>query len=103
MSTLTLPQMNGSRVSQPSDVWLQSSVHEFFSGINWDDHAPQPQADSQRMADVGQEPFSLEMSVSRFFATINWDGSTIAAPTPIEPPKTTGRQEFTLDDFSDLF
>ncbi|MDX2239404.1 MAG: hypothetical protein NW224_01860 [Leptolyngbyaceae cyanobacterium bins.302] len=103
MSALTLPQMNGSRVSKPSDVWLQSSVHEFFSGINWDDHALQAQADSQAMADAGQDPFSLEMSVSRFFATINWDGSTIAAPTPVEPPRATGNQAFTLDDFSDLF
>lgn len=107
MSTLTLPQMNGSSVYKPSDAWLQASVQEFFSAVNWDDHAlVQPSSDSSSatVTTGKSEALNLEMSVSRFFAAINWDGNAIAAPTQInEPTPAKPKQEFTLDDFSDLF
>jgi hypothetical protein len=95
--------MNGSSVSKPAKQWLQSSVQDFFVAVNWDDHPPEIRPSALAATDVNPEPFSLEMSVSRFFATINWDGNAIAAPTPVEQPKATPKNEFTLDDFSDLF
>lgn len=104
MSTLTLPQMNGSSTSKPSDVWLQSTVQAFFSAINWDDHALAPPSSDSVATSGKPETLSLDMSVSRFFAGFNWDGNAIAAPTQIEElPKAKQKQEFTLDDFSDLF
>lgn len=103
MSVLTLPQMNGSSVSKPAEQWLQSSVQDFFTAVNWDDHPPEIRASATTATDASSEPFSLEMSVSRFFASINWDGNAIAAPVPQEQPQAIRKNEFTLDDFSDLF
>lgn len=103
MNVLTLPQMNGSIVSKPADQWLQSSVQDFFTAVNWDDHPLEIRVATTITADANPEPFSLEMSVSRFFASINWDGNAIAAPTQIEQSRTIRKNEFTLDDFSDLF
>ena len=103
MSSLTLPQRNGASVSQPADVWLQSSVQTFFSVINWDDH-PQEVSVSILIPDddSDDQSISLAMSVGRFFAQFNWEGDAIAAPSPTEIPQPKS-QEFTLDDFSDLF
>ncbi|MDX2232304.1 MAG: hypothetical protein NW220_21905 [Leptolyngbyaceae cyanobacterium bins.349] len=103
MSSLTLPQMNGSSVSRPSDGWLQSSVQELFSGFNWDGHTPEIYAATQSSPDLAEDPFSPEMSVGRFFASIHWEGGAIAAPSPIESGPPPSKTEFTLDDFSDLF
>lgn len=102
MSTLTLPTMNGSSAYKPVDEWLQSSVQDFFSQLNWDD-APLALEQNNPVAEVVDAPLSLEMSVTRFFAAFNWDGSAIAAPVTVEPPKPTSKGDFTLDDFSDLF
>lgn len=102
MSTLTLPSRNGSSVVKPVDQWLQSSVQDFFSAVNWDNHPPETQTSTQPLPSYA-EPLSLEMSVVRFFASFNWDGATIAAPTAPEPTTPTRKTEFTLDDFSDLF
>uniref|UniRef100_A0A832H2J9 Uncharacterized protein n=1 Tax=Oscillatoriales cyanobacterium SpSt-402 TaxID=2282168 RepID=A0A832H2J9_9CYAN len=103
MSTLTLPNMNGSSTYKPADQWLQSSVQTFFSHVNWDDTPPNVQQSTATALDATDEPLSLEMSVTRFFATFNWDGSEIAAPVPVEQLHPTSKGEFTLDDFSDLF
>ncbi len=102
MSTLTLPTMNGSSASLPSTDWLQSSVQEFFTALNWDDLPPISQSESQAFHQ-GTEPLTFEMSVSRFFTAIPWDGNAIAAAVslPQSPPSTA--DELTLDDFSDLF
>ena len=102
MSTLTLPQMNGSKAAKPTNHWLQASVHDFFSTINWEDHPPEVQ-ETRAAAQAHNEPLSLNTSVGRFFAAINWDGSAIAAPAPIEPAKPQPSNDLTLDDFSDLF
>jgi hypothetical protein len=103
MSSLTLPQMNGSHKSQPLFNWLEASVHDFFSTMNWDDHPPEIHASVTGLAENTKEPPSLEMSVSRFFATIEWGGHAIANSTPVAPPQPIAQQEFTLDDFSGLF
>jgi len=103
MNTLTLPTMNGFSASKPAAQWLQSSVHDFFAAVNWDDHPPEVHPFPPSAENASPEPLSMEMSVGRFFATFNWDGNAIAAATPIEQPKTTRKTEFTLDDFSDLF
>lgn len=103
MSPLTLPQMNGSTTTRAADDWLQATVQDFFSKINWDDHPPEVRPSTLSLTDDSPPPFSLEMSVGRFFAAINWEGNAIAAPAPIEQPKVTHKTEFTLDEFSDLF
>lgn len=99
MTSLTLPQMNGSS-SKAADAWLQSSVQEFFSNLNWDD---QPQRSVQSAPSVEDEPLGLETSVSRFFAAFNWDGNAIAAPPPTKQLPVKQSKDFTLDEFSDLF
>lgn len=103
MSSLTLPPMNGSRLPQPLVNWLEASVHDFFSTVNWDNHPPEIHASVTGLLESPKELPSLEMSVSRFFATIAWDGHTIADTPPVKPPQPTAQQEFTLDDFSGLF
>ena len=113
MSPLTLSH-NGSRISPPMDArpgdsqsnhaWLQSSVTEFFSAINWDDKPPEVYAATLPSRDAAVESLSLDMSVTRFFGSFNWDGIAIAAPAAsMPPPVAKPKKNFTLDEFSDLF
>lgn len=114
MSPLTLSHTNGSQISpsmdarsgdnQSNHAWLQSSVTEFFSAINWDDKPPEVYAATLPSRDAAAESLSLEMSVTRFFGSFNWDGIAIAAPAPTLPtPEAKPKKNFTLDEFSDLF
>lgn len=107
MSTMTLPQTNGSTAYHPSQNWLQFSVQKFFMGINWDDSPPAVQAAkiaSSEPDNIG--PLSLTMTVNQFFHALNWEGQEIAAAVPQEPSFSLPTQppnEITLDDFSNLF
>lgn len=114
MTTMTLPQRNGSHPvipdRAPAPAWLRQSVQQVFSSMNWDDHPPEihelKTAASETIAQGGQaEPLSLTMKVNQFFATFNWDGAAIALPTPPanSVEQTSPGDAFTLDDFSDLF
>ncbi len=114
MSPLTLSHTNGAQMPPPMDVrpgesqanhaWLQSSVTEFFSAINWDDKPPEVYAATLPSHTAAAEALSLEMSVTRFFGSFNWDGIAIAAPAPVAPtPEAKPKKNFTLDEFSDLF
>lgn len=111
MSPLTLVPMNGSHIrpaamngstANPADQdWLQFSVREFFSQLNWDDHPLNLQA--LDLDPINPQPLSLEMSVSYYFSAIDWEGRAIAAPISISELPSAPSDDLTLDDFSSLF
>ncbi len=108
MNAPTLASMNGS--APFSQSWLQQSVQEFFSGINWENTPQIVYELSQELTASGLQgtevSLSLALTVSQFFAAIPWDGATIAAlPTPavVEAPSPDDVNSLTLDGFSDLF
>ncbi len=103
MNAVILPHMNGTAKPAPTAHWLQASVQAFFVEINWDDHPPELRAPIASPTADSPPTLTLDLSVGRFFAAINWDGNAIAAPTAVEAVKPTPQNEFTLDDFSDLF
>lgn len=92
---------NSPSFMNPSN-WLESSVQEFFSALNWEDLPPTIQRAGQDTSQYSDAPLSLDLSVSRFFAAVNWEGAAIAAPVSV-PTQSTSTDSFTLDDFSDLF
>ncbi|MEX0268134.1 hypothetical protein AB3R30_03240 [Leptolyngbyaceae cyanobacterium UHCC 1019] len=92
---------NGSAPIKTSN-WLQSSVQEFFSTLNWEDLPPNIQPIGEVTSQYSDAPLSLDLSVSRFFAAINWEGAAIAALVSAPSPSPSA-DSFTLDDFSDLF
>ncbi|PZV14410.1 MAG: hypothetical protein DCF22_09080 [Leptolyngbya sp.] len=92
---------NGS-TSMNTGNWLQSSVQEFFSTLNWEDLPPNIQQIGEVTSQYSDAPLSLDLSVSRFFAAINWEGVAIAAPVST-PAQSSSADSFTLDDFSGLF
>ncbi len=99
---------NGAKVPNASQAWLYASVHDFFSGFNWDDRPAVVSVADRPSAGVASEavPLSLAMSVGGFWAAFNWDGTAAiaAAPVPAQPQPTPPKaSEFTLDEFSDLF
>ncbi len=104
MSTMTLPHTNGSKIRHPSQSWMQISVQEFFTAINWEDNPPEV----QQVKLAASEPnsvstLSMTMSVSQFFAALNWDGNAIATAPQNQPSQQPKPDEITLDDFSSLF
>lgn len=112
MSPLTLSPMNGSHVRSATAMngshahpvaedWLQSSVREFFSQLNWDDRPLNLQ--NIAVDSVSPQPLSLDMSVSYYFSAIDWEGSAIAAPISIPDLPSAPSRDLTLDDFSSLF
>jgi hypothetical protein len=103
MTALTLTQLNGSQASKPMDSWLQSSVRDFFTNLNWEDHPPDVQVAAQPLDTPIAETLNFGMSVCKFFASFNWDGAEIAAPVSVEVLPTASESGFTLDDFSGLF
>jgi uncharacterized membrane protein len=104
MSLSTASYNNGHTQDQS---WLQLSVQKFFLGVNWEDHPPavqEMQLSARAAAAQGQPiPLSLELSVSQFFAAIAWDGTSIAAANEPVLPSTSQADDFTLDDFTNLF
>lgn len=96
---------NGNGASHPSQPWLKQTVQQFFTAINWEDHAPEIQ--NLRLATVRGESqsLSLQLTVNQFLSAIPWDGDTVAVPPKpaIEPVSEAESNAFTLDDFSDLF
>lgn len=103
MSPILSSQTNGSTEVAPSQDWLRSSVQQFFSGFNWDDHSPELQEIKLTALNDTAAPLSLTLSVSQFFAAMNWSGTTIAAPVPTQQPVAPPADDLTLDDFSSLF
>ncbi|PSB31916.1 hypothetical protein [Stenomitos frigidus] len=103
MSTLTLPQTNGSKAFPAAQPWQRDSVRTFFTGVNWEDYAPAVQEIKLGLGEGGNAPLKLKLSVCQFFAAVNWDGIAIAAPTPVQPTPPPAADELTLDGFSGLF
>lgn len=104
MSPLTLIHTNGSTSHTMSQPWLQSSVQQFFSAINWEDNPPEVQELKLTKTQTDDELLSMTLSVSQFFGAIAWDGRSIAAPpTHTESSQPSKDVNFTLDDFSELF
>lgn len=111
MNAAPLVSMNGSAPFTRS--WLQQSVQEFFSGINWEDKPIEIYELSQGLAagtlyHTPDVALSLSLTVSQFMAAIPWDGATIGAlPTTTAPVDDDFDQDspdsLTLEGFSDLF
>jgi hypothetical protein len=113
MSTMTLPQRNGS--AHGIHPWLKLTVQQFFQDINWENLAPAqsepPSSASEPASDVAPPSRAaaptLTLSVSQFFEAIAWDGTpTIAAPPTAASPETsapTPDSNITLDDFFGSF
>lgn len=99
MPTLPSPTQTG--------PWLQLSVRDFFTHVNWTDQPPEVQA-IQISALQGDQPgASLQLTVSQFFSAIPWDGRAVAAPLAAQTvgnaPKAQEAPGFTVDDFAGLF
>jgi hypothetical protein len=103
-----------SKPHMEKSAWLQQTVQQFFSGFNWEDHPPEVQELRAASQADDAEPLSLTLTVSQFFGTINWEGNhAIATPTHSEltfienlsaiAVPNSNDDDFTLDDFSDLF
>ncbi|NJN85823.1 MAG: hypothetical protein HC881_05305 [Leptolyngbyaceae cyanobacterium SL_7_1] len=81
------------------------TVDQFFSAIPWNDRTlKQHEADCQgTVALKGVLP--LISTVNDFFAAVNWEGMAIASRPTISTvqPTPAKTNQFTLDQFSDLF
>jgi len=106
MSTVTLAALNGN-ASKPAD-WLQWTVKEFFTHVNWSDQPPEIQAIQITTLEGGTPELSLQLTVSQFFNAIPWDGKVAAAPVAAEvlvaedaPPAV--KPDLNVDDFADFF
>ncbi len=107
MNQLTRSEQNG-KIAGIGQEWLQRSVGEFFTAINWDLQPLEVQQIKQAGEAVWQgskEPLSQMLSVTQFFSCFAWEGNKVAAPVPdtSKPAAQEGSNEFTLDDFSSLF
>ena len=110
----TLAHLNGSAPPASSwhnQPWLQQSVRELFSAINWDDQPEEVHDLSQELAlnavQGGNMSLSMTLTVRQFFSAVPWDGAEIAAmvvPAPVEDPAlANAADDLTLDGFSGLF
>lgn len=85
--------------------WLEQTVREFFTQVNWSDHTPEIQAIQLTTLEGSAPEISLQLTVSQFFNAIPWDGKAVAAPLAVDivisPP--SGSMEFSVDDFADFF
>ncbi|MBC6422584.1 MAG: hypothetical protein GDA43_15410 [Hormoscilla sp. SP5CHS1] len=104
MNQLTRSEQNG-KIPGKRKEWLQRSVGEFFTGVNWDLQPLEVQQLKQAAWQGSLEPLSQMLSVTQFFSCFAWEGSKVAAPVPetSKPAAQEGSNEFTLDDFSSLF
>lgn len=98
----------GSNGQVSSNRWLEWTVREFFTQINWSDQTPEIQAIQLTTLDGTAPEISLQLTVSQFFKAIPWDGKAVAAPLAVDllmgeqsPP--SGSSEFSVDDFADFF
>lgn len=95
-------QTNGA-AAQSLD-WLQQSVQQFFSAVNWDDQPPEIQHLLLNTEPETAQTLSLFLTVGQFFGAFNWEGHNVAASLkPTSEPVAEAKDTFTLDDFSDLF
>lgn len=93
--------LNGS--TPPSKPWLQQTVHQFFTAFNWEGHPPEVQELKLTALQGHDGSLSLTLTVSQFFSAIAWEGNAIATtPTPTTSAASSN-EDFTLEDFSDLF
>lgn len=106
MSTIVLEA--SSAKSETSNNWLNATVWEFFTQVNWADQPPEVQAIQITALDGTAPEISLQLTVSQFFNAIPWDGKAVAAPLALDfvtneasPP--SGSSEFSVDDFADFF
>jgi hypothetical protein len=95
-------QANGAAAK--SSDWLQQSVQQFFSAVNWNDR---PSVIQHLLLntelETAQTP-SLFLTVNQYFGAFDWEGRNVAAPLKSSTkPVAEAKDEFTLDDFSDLF
>ncbi len=93
--------------AKASEKWLQHSVKEFFTAINWEQHPPEIHEIKQATIQGSDRPIPLTLSVGQFLNCIPWEGVKTAESTPqvvldLEGT-TTAVSDFTLDDFSSLF
>lgn len=116
-STMVLNSTNGHKPRSPESApasvsttsWKRQSVQQFFTAFNWDNHPPEVQELKISAAQQGvYQPLSLALKVKDFFTAFNWDDSAIAAaPKSPETLPNSGNgkadDDFTLDNFSDLF
>ena len=105
MTGLILAHANGTNGSaSPSEkTWLQQSVHQFFAAFNWEGHSPDVQELKLTALQGSDAPLSLTLTVSQFLGAIAWDGNAIATTPNLSTPTATANEDFTLEDFSDLF
>jgi hypothetical protein len=102
MNAMPPAHTNGSKPVAPSD-WLQRSVKQFFSDLNWENHSFEVQQIKQIVAQGNDTPLSLTLSVRQFFAAISWEDS-IATSVSVAPRLPALEDAaFTLENFSDLF
>jgi hypothetical protein len=114
MSSLNLAALNGNSngtsngVSSQGSDWLQWTVKEFFTHVNWSDQPPEIQSIQISTLEGGTPELSLQLTVSQFFSAIPWDGKIAAAPVAAEvlvaedaPP--SGKADLNVDDFADFF
>lgn len=99
--------VNGSNgaVASAGSAWLQQTVEQFFRVINWEDHPPEVQHLRQQTGMQNpSEPISLLLTVNQYFGAINWEGNSVAQPPKAADPASSPQSDdFTLNDFSDLF
>lgn len=105
MSPTAVASPNGTAAVAESQKWLQSSVRNFFTNFNWENHPPEVQELKVSALQGSDVPLSLTLSVSQFLGAIAWDGASVAAPAQPEAPasESPSAKDFTLDDFSSLF
>lgn len=108
MTPDSLFHFNGSNgaVASVGKPWLRQTVEQFFRVINWEDHPPEVQHLRQQTAahQNASPPVSLLLTVSQCFGAINWEGNSVAQPPKsTEPIHAQEPDDFTLNDFSDLF
>ncbi|MFZ9737071.1 MAG: hypothetical protein ACO3EZ_03580 [Prochlorotrichaceae cyanobacterium] len=108
MSTSTLAALNGNATQSKAAHWLQATVKEFFSQVNWSDQPPEIQAIQMTTLEGSTPELSLQLTVSQFFNAIPWDGKVVAAPATAEVPISddappSGSGEISVDDFADFF
>ncbi|MBD2313274.1 hypothetical protein H6G20_16530 [Desertifilum sp. FACHB-1129] len=108
MSQLTLNPTNGKSAIAPPEHWLKQSVGDFFAGINWERHSVEVQQIKRAVQQGSREPLALTLKVSQFLSCIPWEGQPLAASPVAEPEidldtAVPPSNEFTLEDFSDLF